>query len=120
MVRLRILAALLMLGAAGLFACSTKQAVDKEKGDDTVDDTVLITGQVHIYGSEPHTFPGIVSDDGKTYAIYPREKEGELSALQGRLIEFTVRFLEEPKGEGSLYLRDGTVTPLSWRILPPR
>jgi hypothetical protein len=46
-------------------------------------------------------------------------REAKISALQGRLIEFTVRFLEKPAGEGSLYLRDGTVTPLSWHILTP-
>jgi hypothetical protein len=115
--RLRILAAMILLCATGLFACGTRQAANKAAEDKM--DTQIITGTVHIYGSEPHTYAGIVSDDGKTYAVYPREKEVEIRSLQGRLIEFTVRFLKEPAGEGSLYLRDGTVTPLSWRILTP-
>lgn len=110
---------MVVLCAAGLFACGTQQAAYKMAEDDSMGDTVIITGMVHIYGSEPHTYPGIESEDGRIFAVYPYEKETEISALQGHLIEFTVRFLENPAGEGSLYLRDGTVTPLSWRILTP-
>jgi hypothetical protein len=110
---------MILLCTVGLFACGTAQKANKTAGDDAVADTVIITGMVNIYGSEPHTFAGIESEDGKTYAVYPREKEEEIRPLQGRLIEFTVRFLAEPAGEGSLYLKDGTVTPLSWRILTP-
>jgi hypothetical protein len=138
----RILYAMVLLCAAGLLTCGTEKAVHKAAGNDTTgqvnetdiqnsdtpvssaegspqDDTVIITGMVHIYGNEPHTFAGIECEDGKIYAVYPREKEAEISALQGRLIEFTVRFMEKPAGEGSLYLRDGTVTPISWRVLTP-
>jgi ABC-type oligopeptide transport system substrate-binding subunit len=122
--RLKILAVMILLCAAGLFACGTRQSANKTVAYNTAGqvskmDTQIITGTVHIYGSEPHTYAGIESEDGKTYAVYPREKEEEIRPLQGRLIEFTVRFLEKPAGEGSLYLRDGTVTPLLWRILTP-
>lgn len=117
---------MMLLCAAGLFACGTAQKANKAAGDNSTNiqndapaGSVIITGSVHIYGSEPHTYVGIESDNGKTYAVYPREKEAEIRPLQGRRIEFTVRFLKEPAGEGSLYLRDGTVTPLSWRILTP-
>jgi hypothetical protein len=105
--------------AAVLFACGTKQAAYKAAVDVTLNDTVIITGMAHIYGGESHTFAGIESEDGKIYAVYPPEKEAEIRSLQGRLIEFTLRFLEVPMGEGSLYLKDGTVTPLSWRLLIP-
>lgn len=128
---------MVMFCAIGLFACGTEQAANKAAEDaatgqvsemdiqnsdasvHTMSDTVIIIGMVRIYGSEPHTFAGIESEDGGIYAVYPREKEVEIRSLQGRLIEFTVRFLENPAGEGSLYLRDGTVTPLSWHILTP-
>ncbi|MHC6201743.1 hypothetical protein ACYULU_00950 [Breznakiellaceae bacterium SP9] len=116
MMKLRILIAVVLVCTADLFACGTREVVHKVTGDETV----IITGTVHIYGSEPHTYVGIVSEDGsRTYAVYPHEKGEELRALQGRLIEFTVRFLEKSMGEGSLYLRDGTVTPFSWIILTP-
>jgi ABC-type oligopeptide transport system substrate-binding subunit len=124
--KLKILAIIILFCTAGLFACGTAQKAQKA-GDDSTGiqnsaapkDTVIITGMVQIYGNAPHTFAGIASEDGKTYAVYPREKEMEIRSLQGRRIEFTVRILESPAGEGSLYLKDGTVTPLSWRILGP-
>jgi hypothetical protein len=72
MIRLRILA-VMMLCTVGLFACGTAQKANKTAGDDTVADTVIITGMVKIYGSEPHTYAGIESGDGKIYAVYPRE-----------------------------------------------
>ena len=82
------------------------------------DKTMKILGQIQVYGSEPHTFAGIVAQDGIMYAIYPPSREDELRELQGHLIEFTVTLLDEPKGFGSLFLRGGTVTPLSWEIMP--
>jgi hypothetical protein len=97
-------------------AASAASDIDK-LSEQPADEAVVVIGQVAIYGSEPHTFAAIVGEDGKTYVVYPKEKEREMWSLQGRRIEFTVRFLDNPQGEGSLYLRDGTVTPLSWRII---
>jgi len=79
--------------------------------------TAKITGMVHIYGNEPFTFVGIVDRDSTEYAVYPASLEAELRRLQGHLIEFTVVFLDEPQGYGSLFLKGGTVTPLSWEII---
>ena len=81
------------------------------------DTTVAIRGKVVIYGSEPHTFAGIVSEDGTEYAVYSPANETELRRLQGHNIEFTVVFLDEPKAYGGLFLKGGTVSPLSWKIL---
>ncbi|MDR3302576.1 MAG: hypothetical protein LBT01_08660 [Spirochaetaceae bacterium] len=77
----------------------------------------IIRGMVKIYGNEPHTYAGIETEDGKHYAVYPAEKEQEIWSLQGRKIEWTVLFSEKPEGYGSLFLKDGTVTPLSWRVV---
>ncbi|MDR0601353.1 MAG: hypothetical protein LBG42_03155, partial [Treponema sp.] len=74
-------------------------------------------GAVRIYGSEPHTYAGIETGDGRVYAVWPPETEAEIRELQGYAVEFTVRFLEEPKGYGALFLKDGTVTPVSWKIV---
>jgi len=79
--------------------------------------TAKLTGRVQIYGSEPHTFVGIVDGNDNEYAVYPPEKENELRKLQGHLIEFTVVFLDEPQGYGSLFLKGGTVTPVTWEII---
>jgi hypothetical protein len=73
---------------------------------------------VVVYGSEPHTYVGILSEaDGKIYAVYPPAQEEALRTLQGQRLAMTLRFLEKPQGYGSLFLKDGTVSPLSWNIL---
>jgi hypothetical protein len=79
--------------------------------------TVKLIGRVQIYGNEPHTFAGIVDEEGTEYAVYPPAQEAELRLLQGNLIEFIVVFLDGPRGEGGLYLKGGTVTPISWEII---
>ena len=80
--------------------------------------TQTIRCRVVVYGSEPHTYVGILSEgDGKLYAVYPPVQEEELRTLQGQRLEMTLRFLEKPQGYGSLFLKDGTVHPLSWNIL---
>ena len=90
---------------------AANQADTNENGE------TKITGKVQIYGSEPHTFVGIVDQDKTEYAVFPADKEEELRKLQGHLIEFDVIFLEEPQGYGSLFLKGGTVTPVKWEIL---
>ena len=88
--------------------------IDKQAGIE-MENTSKILGMVRIYGNEPHTFVGIRSEDGIEYAVYPPSQERELRRLQGHLIEFTVIFPDE--GDGSLVLRGGTVTPVSWRLI---
>ncbi|MDR3311724.1 MAG: hypothetical protein LBS64_01130 [Spirochaetaceae bacterium] len=99
----------------GLFAFGKKDTPPGASGTDAKQPAgaVVILGRVRIYGSEPHTYVGIETQDGKYYAISSPEKEKEIWNLQGRLVEFTV-FLSS---RGSLFLRDGTVTPLSWRTV---
>jgi hypothetical protein len=76
-----------------------------------------ITGVVKIFGNEPHTFVGIVTADGKQYSVSPAEKEAAVRRLQGHVVEFTVQILEKQEGYAALFLKDGTVAPLSWRIV---
>ena len=76
-----------------------------------------IRARVRIFGSEPRTFVGLVSEEGREYSVYPQSQEQVLAGLQGYLIDFTVVLLDEAHGYGSLFLRDGTVTVISWRII---
>ena len=110
---------LFALAALCVFSCGKASGDQLEPGEPGSGggNTVKITGTVHIYGNEPHTFVGIVDERGNEYAVYPVSKEAELRKLQGHLIVFTVIMLDEPKGEGGLYLKGGTVTPLSWEII---
>ena len=71
---------------------------------------------VEIYGNEPHSFVGIVDENGIEYTVYSPESVKELRMLQGHLIKFTVVFVE-PQNYQSMYLKGGTVTPLSWEII---
>ena len=79
-------------------------------------ETSIIIGRVEVYGNEPRTFVGIVDEDGVEYAVYPPAKEAELRRLQGNLIKFTVVFVEE-NIFASMFLKGGTVEPVSWEIL---
>jgi hypothetical protein len=95
----------------GLFPLGIKEDMNDSQN------TTKITGRVVIYGNEPHTFVGIVGEDGTEYAVYPSDQEEKLRALQGHLIEFTVVLLNESQGYGSLFLKGGTVTPVTWEII---
>ena len=79
---------------------------------------ITVRGRVAVFGNEPHAYVGIEREDGSaTYAVYPPSKERELLRLQGHLVDFSGVLLDEPRGEGSLYLRSGTIDPLSWKIV---
>ncbi|MDR2194937.1 MAG: hypothetical protein LBP19_10850 [Treponema sp.] len=101
-----------------LFARGKKDAPERDGayGEGT-GRIVRITGRVTIFGNEPHTFAGIVTVDGKRYGVSPAEKETAIRGLQGHVVEFTVQFLETQEGYAALFLKDGAVTPLSWRIV---
>ncbi len=91
---------------------------DKSDRENTRGKKKTIRGTVVIYGNEPHTYAGIRTEDGKKiYAIYPEDAEQTLRGLQGRLVRFKVILLDTPAGEGSLYLKDGTVRPISWKTV---
>ena len=103
---------LFFLHISGIFASGKGECNNAE-----AETSVTIRGRIVIFGSEPHTFVGIVSEDGTEYSVYSPSHEAELRRLQGYKIEFTVVLLDEPKGYGSLFLKGGTVNPLSWKIL---
>ena len=114
---------LFTLAFLGVFSCVTARG-DQHKNDSpgsppvsSEESTARITGRVQISGNEPFTFVGIVDENGTEYAVYPPSRETELRQLQGHLIEFTIIILNEPQGEGGMYLKGGTVTPVSWEII---
>jgi len=112
----------LALAVFTVFSCGTMSGQPQsEAGGKTKtqgkEKTIKLKGIIKIFGSEPHTFAGIVDEKGVEYSIYPPEKEDELRKLQGNLIEFTVILLDKPQGYGSLFLKGGTVTPVEWKII---
>ena len=109
---MRFISIVFVLAALNIFSCLTVSSTERTN----VENTTTITGSVRIFGSAPHTFPGIVDENGIEYSVYPPEKEDELRSLQGHLIRFNVIVLEQPQGYGGLILRR-TVTPVSWEII---
>jgi len=96
---------------------TTGQTGSNNTGSTVSGNVFKITGRVQIYGNEPNTFTGIVDQAGTEYAVYPPAQEERLRALQGHLIEFTVIPINEPKSYGSLFLKGGTVEPITWEII---
>jgi hypothetical protein len=74
-----------------------------------------ITGRVQIYGNEPHTFVGVIDNKGVEYSVYSQEKAKELEKLQGRLIEFEVKFVDTPQAYNRL--EGGFIELLSWKLV---
>jgi len=94
------------------------ETIDKVQQSDAADENIIkIIGRIIIYGNEPHTYAGIIDENGIEYAVYPPSKEEELRKLEGHLIEFTVILLDKPQGYGGLFLRGGSVTPVKWELL---
>lgn len=91
------------------------------KKDEPVQSTV--TGLVHIYGNEPHTFAGIVCDDGKAYTVRgEKEMVAEIRATQGEKISVTGVIIpavtKDSEGRDILpfeQLKDGTIRASSWK-----
>jgi predicted membrane metal-binding protein len=83
-----------------------------------VENTTTITGRIQIYGNEPHTFVGIVDQQGVAYSIHPPHQEAELRKLQGQLIEFTVLVLDEPQDYAGMVLGK-TLTLIDWKVIKP-
>jgi len=80
--------------------------------------TEIIRGRVKIYGNEPHTYAGIETEDAsKIYAVSPKEMDPVIRELQGHLIEFKVIMNAQPEVEASLYLKDGTIKLVAWKII---
>ena len=110
---MRFISIVFMLASLNIFSCRTVNGTEKTN----LENTTTITGSVRVFGNEPHTYVGIVDEAGVQYSVYPPEKEAELSKLQGRLINFTVILLAQPQGLGGLFLKGGTVTPVSWEVI---
>ena len=118
----------LTIAALGLFSLGRREdmsglqdspAANAETAEPGFESTIILKGRVQIYGNEPHTFAGIIDENGTEYAVYPPSIEAELRTLQGHMIEFTVVLLDEPQGFGSIFLKGGTITPVKWEIIEP-
>jgi hypothetical protein len=74
---------------------------------------MTVTGLVHIYGSAPHTYVGLVTDEGKEYSLQVAEKSSvtlkQLSDLQGVHLELAgvMRKYKHTEIKGFMELKDG-------------
>ncbi|OJF75932.1 MAG: hypothetical protein BKP49_09760 [Treponema sp. CETP13] len=85
--------------------------------------TVTVIGHVNVYGSMPHTYLGIVTEDKKAYTIIA-EKDvlAQLQKNQGKTIAFTGEIIprndKKNKDIGFQTLKDGNFKLKSWEIIP--
>ena len=86
---------------------------------DVQNETTTVTGHIVIYGSVPHTFPGIQCDDGRQYSITGRKEiTDELEKSQGYHIEVTGIVTENRKKVPFFTtLKDGSIEVLSWKAV---
>ncbi len=100
---------LLICIATSCFAYS-KPAKAKAKTDS-------VTGYINVYGNEPFTFIGIVTDDDKQYTITADDSIlKELRKTQGKKIEIkgTIEKSEKP---GFNELKNGRIILLEWKYV---
>ena len=79
--------------------------------------TDSITGYINVYGNEPFTFIGIVTDDDKEYSISADDSIlKELQKTQGKKIEIkgTIEKSEKP---GFNQLKNGRIILLEWKYI---
>ena len=98
-------------------ACTTQEKANSQETGTEEEGSrrTTLRGTIRIYGNEPHTWVGIMSSEGKIYAVEPPEKAAELRSIQGRLLEFTV-IVQSAVVPGI----DGEATVLSWRYVQQR
>jgi hypothetical protein len=122
----KILAALVIAVccSAGGFSLSLhrpKQAPDQANSHIQDDRTVTLRGHIQIYGSEPHTFVGIVTDDGAQYTLTAdADVLNELRHNQGKelLLTGTVRSGTSEENPAFRTLKDGEFVLESWKTSP--
>lgn len=90
--------------------------------DDAVHDqsAVTIYGHIVIFGSEPHTFPGVVTDDGKKYALTAADDVlKQLYEFQGTTLRLTGIIVPPAEGGKEFHiLEDGSFILKGWREVP--
>lgn len=110
------------LSVALLASCCTSRTPAARAAAGVSGTEFSFRGRLVMMGNVPHTFSGIrTEDDSKTYAFVTTASEEELLTLKGHLVEFVailVSGAEAAKaGDASVYLKDGTVRLVSWKIV---
>ena len=79
--------------------------------------TDSITGYINVYGNEPFTFIGIVTDDDKEYSISADDSIlKELQKTHGKKIEI-IGTIEKTEKSGFNQLKNGRIILLEWKYV---
>lgn len=77
-----------------------------------------IKGSIHSYGSDPLTYPGIITNKGKEYLIVASEQtKQELLKRQGKMIKITGIIIDDKDELPFLSLKDGAIKVESWEVI---
>lgn len=92
---------------------SFSKPVNKEKIPET------ITGLVHVYGNDPFSYIGIVTDDKKKYTIIADDDVLiDLRKSQGNKIQISGFITKnDNKNEITNMLKDGKINVIEWKYV---
>ncbi len=111
----KILILLFIIGS--VTQCFNKDNMKQDNSKLQIDNSVkqyLITGVIKVYGSEPHTYVGIKSENKKIFYIHP-DYASKVRKLQNEKYLFTVKNYDgDKKFHYTMLGNDPVVIPVSW------
>jgi uncharacterized lipoprotein YajG len=82
---------------------------------------VTITGHINVYGSMPHTYLGIVTEDKKVYTVLAdKDVLSQLQKTQGKSVALTGIIISRDENSTKMLfqtLKNGQFKLKSWKIL---
>lgn len=100
---------ILSLFVLAVLACKENNTVRKENSSSQ---TISFTGQIKIYGNEPHTYVGVVSSDGAKY-IVDQAYQNALRELAPGVYKFT-GYINKTTDTPALFVQDGIFVPIRY------
>ena len=90
-------------------------AMSKFNGDDNSSD--FVTGRIKVYGNEPFTFLGIVTEDGLKYTLKAEKKVlDKIQNAQGHLVEIKGKIEIEKDNSGN-QIKNSYLIVEDWKIV---
>lgn len=101
-----------------LMLCSMALCFSYSKPSKSVkDNSNTVTGYIKVYGNEPFTFIGLVTEDEKEYSLKASDEVlAELRKAQGKKIEIKGT-IEKSEKASMNELKDGNLIVIEWKIV---
>ncbi|SFI52940.1 hypothetical protein SAMN04487775_102215 [Treponema bryantii] len=100
-----------------LILCSMSLCFAYSKPKKAAGNTDAVTGYIKVYGNEPFTFIGLVTEDEKEYSLKASDEVlAELRKVQGKKIEIKGT-IEKSEQLSMNELKDGNLIVLEWKVV---